>query len=241
MYKKKIIFSILVSAAVLLASCGGNKPNYQVRLKNDVDSASYYIGIYYGIGMAKSDFDDINVDAVAKGFLYAVENFKDIDDFELQEKMMEAQMYVNQFFETLQSRAGEQALKEGEDFLRANSRKSGVVTLPSGLQYKIIKDGAGMQPTFDDTVEVMYHGTLIDGTVFDSSKERGMPGTFNVGQVVPGFSEALTLMKEGSVWEVYIPSELGYGQYPPPGSQITPNSVLIFEMDLVRIIKEEEE
>ena len=107
----------------------------------------------------------------------------------------------------------------------------------SGLQYKIIKDGIGIRAAKDDMVNVIYHGTLIDGTVFDSIKETGEDVTFNVGDVIEGFSEALTLMKEGSIWEVYIPAELGYGINPPRGSSIKPNSVLIFEIELVKVSK----
>ena len=235
MYNKHIAFSILLTTIILLASCGGKKPNYKASLKNDVDSASYYLGYSMGAQLAFSDFDDFNINAMARGVQEALKQGKEVDEL----KMHELQMYLNYFFMKLQTRASEKSMKEGQDFLEANKRKSGVVTLPSGLQYKIIRDGTGARPTFTDMVDVVYHGTLIDGTVFDSSKERNDTLTFPVGGVVTGFGEALSLMSEGAIWEVYIPSELGYGDHQSYGSPIPPNSVLIFEIDLVKVIKDE--
>ena len=230
---KQISFCILMVSTVLLASCGGGKPNYKAKLKNDADSASYFIGYYYGVGLVNMEMADANIGAMVKGIQEALKQGKEVD----QEKMQELQMFLNDYMTKLQTRATEKALKEGQDFLEANKKKQGVVTLPSGLQYKIIKDGDGTKPTQEDMVDVVYHGTLTDGTVFDSAKERGDTATFNVNGVVPGFSEALTLMNEGSIWEVYIPSELGYGENVRPGGPIKPNSVLIFEIDLVKVKK----
>ena len=237
MYNQKHTFlGILISATILLASCGGGKPNYKVSLKTEVDSASYYLGYYYGTSFAASDFEDININALAKGVQEAIKQGKEIDEV----KMQELQMFLNNFFMNLQARASEKSIKEGQAFLEANKKKQGVVTLPSGLQYKIIREGTGIKPSMDDVAELVYHGTLIDGTVFDSSKERGDTASFPVGQVVPGFSEALTLMNEGSIWEVYIPSELGYGEG-GRGNLIKPNSVLIFEINMVKVVKENDE
>ena len=231
---KHVAFSILVSAAIiLLASCGGGKPNYKVSLKTDVDSASYFLGYYYGTSFAASDFEDVNLNAFARGTQEAVKQGKDVDEL----KMGELQMFLNEFFMKLQTRASEKDLKEGQAFLEANKKKPGVVALPNGLQYKIIREGAGAKPSYDDEVDVLYHGTLIDGTVFDSAKDRGESVTFPVDGVVPGFGEALTLMNEGSIWEVYIPSELGYGEAGRYGSPIKPHSVLIFEIELIKVIK----
>ena len=123
----------------------------------------------------------------------------------------------------------------GRDIPEANKKNTEAVSLPSGLRYKILREGKGPKPTMNDQVEVMYHGTLIDGTVFDSSKERGDTLTAPVNVLVPGFSEALTLMNEGSIWEVYIPPELGYGE--SSIGVIKPNSVLIFEIDLLKVIR----
>jgi len=125
-------------------------------------------------------------------------------------------------------------LKKGEAFLEANKKKAGVKVLPSGLQYKIIKEGAGPKPKKDDVVKVHYKGTLIDGKQFDSSYDRGEPAVFPVQGVIPGWTEALQLMKTGSVWELYIPSKLGYGER-GAGADIGPNSTLIFRVELIGI------
>jgi FKBP-type peptidyl-prolyl cis-trans isomerase FklB len=125
--------------------------------------------------------------------------------------------------------------KEGETFLAENKKKEGVTTLPSGLQYKVLKQGTGKSPKATDTVSVNYEGRLIDNTVFDSSAKQGAPVSFPVNGVIKGFSEALQLMKVGSKWQVYLPSNLAYGASPPPGSQIGPNSPLIFDLELVEV------
>ena len=235
MHKNKhLAFSILVSAIVLMVSCSGGKPNYKASLKTDTDSASYFIGYNFGVSIAGADMEDFNINAMARGIQEALKKGKDIDEL----KMQELQMFLNNYFMNLQARTNEKSIKEGQDWLDGNKKKQGVVTLPSGLQYKIIREGSGIKPTFDDLVEVIYHGSLIDGTVFDSTKERGDTATFPVGGVVQGFGEALTLMNEGSIWEVYIPGDLGYGPNPPPYSPIKPNSVLIFEIEMVKVIKE---
>jgi FKBP-type peptidyl-prolyl cis-trans isomerase FklB len=130
--------------------------------------------------------------------------------------------------------AGEENKKAGEAFLAQNKGKQGVVTLPSGLQYKILKAGNGKKPTENDTVECNYRGTLINGTEFDSSYRRGQPATFGVGQVIPGWREALQLMPVGSKWELYVPPDLAYGER-GAGRDIGPNSTLVFEVELLGI------
>jgi FKBP-type peptidyl-prolyl cis-trans isomerase FklB len=124
--------------------------------------------------------------------------------------------------------------KVNEQFLKDNATKEGVKTLPSGLQYIVLKEGYGPSPETTESVTVHYHGTLIDGTVFDSSVEKGKPLTFDVNQVIPGWQEALQLMPQGAKWRVFIPAHLGYGQR-GAGSKIKPNSVLIFDMELISI------
>jgi len=236
MYNRQLIFSLIVPAIILLASCGGGKPNYKVSLKTETDSASYYLGYSMGAQLANMDIEGFNIDAMAKGVQEAIKQGKDVD----QQKIQELQMFLNAYFMNLQTRTNEKSLKEGQDFLEANKKKQGVVTLPSGLQYKIVKEGSGVKPTREDVVDVVYHGSLIDGTIFQSSRDSGDTVTFAVGGVVPGFSEALTLMNEGSIWEVYIPSEMGYGENVRQGGPIPPNSVLIFELNLVKVKKDEE-
>ena len=131
--------------------------------------------------------------------------------------------------------AGAASIKEGKEFLDANKKKEGVVTLPSGLQYKVIKAGTGAVPKATDTVKTHYRGTLISGTEFDSSYKRNEPAEFPVGGVIKGWTEALQLMKTGSKWQLYIPSELAYGEN-GAGADIPPNAVLTFDIELLEIV-----
>jgi FKBP-type peptidyl-prolyl cis-trans isomerase len=133
-----------------------------------------------------------------------------------------------------QKQQGAENIKAGEAFLAENSGKEGVTTLPSGLQYRVITAGEGKSPQKSDKVTVNYRGTLIDGTEFDSSYSRGQPASFGVGQVIPGWTEALQLMKEGDKWEIVIPSKLAYGER-GAGAKIPPNSTLVFEVELISV------
>ncbi|MDX1815211.1 MAG: FKBP-type peptidyl-prolyl cis-trans isomerase, partial [Thermodesulfobacteriota bacterium] len=131
-------------------------------------------------------------------------------------------------------KAAEKNLAEGKSFLEKNAKKEGVKTLPSGLQYKVLKKGSGISPKKTDTVTVNYKGTLIDGTEFDSSYKRGKPATFRVGGVIAGWTEGLQLMKPGAKWQLFIPPNLAYGER-GAGARIAPNSTLIFEVELVSV------
>jgi FKBP-type peptidyl-prolyl cis-trans isomerase FklB len=143
--------------------------------------------------------------------------------------------FIQNYFQKATSKIGENNKKTGEEFLLKNKSKEGVTTLQSGLQYKILKAGTGEKPAPTDRVKVHYHGTLIDGTVFDSSVNRGEPATFGVTQVIQGWVEALQLMTTGSKWTLYIPANLAYGQQGPPS--IGPNQALIFDVELLEIVK----
>jgi FKBP-type peptidyl-prolyl cis-trans isomerase FklB len=147
----------------------------------------------------------------------------------------EAQSVINTFFEGLQAKVSEQTMTAGKAFLDENAKREGVVTLASGLQYEIMSAGNGVIPKASDTVEVHYHGMLIDGTVFDSSVSRGEPATFGVTQVISGWVEALQLMPVGSKWKLFIPSNLAYGAQ-GAGQSIAPHSTLIFEVELLNIV-----
>ena len=131
---------------------------------------------------------------------------------------------------------GKQNLELGEKYLAENGKRAEVKTLPSGLQYEVITEGDGPMPEATDQVEVHYTGKLIDGTVFDSSVDRGVPATFGVTQVIPGWVEALQLMKAGSKWRLFIPSNLAYGSNGAPGSPIGPNATLVFDVELLKVI-----
>jgi FKBP-type peptidyl-prolyl cis-trans isomerase FklB len=140
-------------------------------------------------------------------------------------------------FDKLSQHKNEKAsanLKAGQDFLEANKQKTGIVALPSGLQYEVIKEGTGAKPSATDKVTCHYHGTLIDGTIFDSSVQRGQPATFPLNMVIKGWTEGLQLMPQGSKWRFFIPADLGYGDR-QVSAQIGPNSTLVFEVELLGI------
>ena len=148
----------------------------------------------------------------------------------------EANKLLQEYFTKQQDEMLNQNLEIGRAFLEENKKKANVVELPSGLQYEILTEGTGEKPKATDSVKCHYHGTLIDGTVFDSSVERGQPATFGVNQVIKGWVEALQLMPVGSKWRLFIPSELAYGKQ-GAGRSIQPNSALIFEVELLEIEK----
>ncbi len=147
----------------------------------------------------------------------------------------EAREIVNNYFEEMEKRMNAENIEKGKAFLEENSRKEGVITLPSGLQYEVLKEGNGKSPKATDQVRCHYEGTLIDGTLFDSSIKRGQPAVFGVNQVIPGWVEALQLMSEGAKWRLYIPSELGYGAH-GAGEMIPPHSTLVFDVELIEVL-----
>ncbi|MDR1866130.1 MAG: FKBP-type peptidyl-prolyl cis-trans isomerase [Bacteroidales bacterium] len=199
---------------------------------SDTDSVSFYLGFLYGKQIARS-FPAIDPDVFSAGMIAAVRPSAETAVEE------EANRFLQAYFGREQQKINQSYLQEGRKFLAENAKKAGVTTLPDGLQYRVIRQGAGARPQASDEVEVFYHGTLTDGTVFDSAKDRGTPVVLPVAKVIAGFSEALQLMNEGSLWEVFIPAELGYGEHVDPQSGIKPNSVLVFEIDLLRIVKKE--
>ena len=157
-----------------------------------------------------------------------------LTDDEAMDALKKLQVEVRQKQETERKELGDKNLKEGQEFLAANKTKDGVVTLPSGLQYKILTKGNGPKPTANDTVVCQYRGTLIDGTEFDSSYKRGQPATFPVSRVIKGWTEALELMPVGSKWQLFVPPDLAYGDR-GAGNLIGPNATLIFEVEVVSI------
>jgi FKBP-type peptidyl-prolyl cis-trans isomerase len=198
------------------------------------DKTSYSIGLDVGRNI-KGTGADLNVDMIIKGIRDAFGNQKPMySDEERAAAMAAFQAEVQQRRQQAMQAAGEQNRKAGEAFLVENKKKPGVITLPDGLQYRIVKEGAGKKPVETDTVEVQYRGTLINGTEFDSSYKRGRPATFTLGGIIPGWREALKLMPVGSKWELYIPPQLAYGER-GAGGQIGPNATLIFEVELLAI------
>ena len=200
-----------------------------VKLKTHNDSLSYAFGISIAENLKRQKIDNINPRAIGRAFqdFYKNENKINKDD---------ANKMIQTHFEDMEAKKHKATVDEGKKFLAENAKKDGVVTLPSGLQYKIIKKGTGNIPIASDKVKVHYEGTLINGTKFDSSYDRGQPAEFGVTQVIKGWTEALQLMKEGSVWMLYIPSNLAYGSR-QAGENIKPFSTLIFKVELLSIIK----
>ncbi len=202
----------------------------------ELDKISYALGLSMGNNFKASGISEINVEDFADGVAAVF--------YGSQPKMTydEAKEVIRQYFTAMEARQKEEAAKlaeinekAGKDFLEENGKRVEVKTLPSGLQYEVLKEGDGAQPTASDQVEVHYTGKLIDGTVFDSSEERGTPATFGVTQVIPGWVEALQLMKAGSRWRLFIPSQLAYGPN-GAGGVIGPNATLIFDVELLKVI-----
>ncbi len=199
-------------------------------LKNQKEKLSYIIGMDIGKNLRTQSID-IDPNILARGVKDALSGSKILlTEQEIRETMT---VFQKEMIAKQQALA-EKNKKEGEAFFAENKQKKDVVTLPSGLQYKVIKMGTGRKPKSTDTVMVQYRGTLINGTEFDSSYRRGQPATFPVNGVIPGWTEALGLMQEGAKWQLFIPPNLAYGER-GSGSQIGPNVTLIFEVELISI------
>ena len=195
-----------------------------------MDKLSYALGLSMGHNFLGSGIKSLNVEDFAKGVEAVYKQEKPEISFD------EAKKIINEFFSNLQDEIAETNKQAGKEFLAENAKRSGVVVLPSGLQYEVLAEGKGRKPKVTDKVQCHYHGTLIDGQVFDSSIQRGTPAVFGVNQVIPGWVEALQVMPEGSRWKLYIPSDLAYGEQGAGGS-IPANATLIFEVELIKILK----
>lgn len=198
--------------------------------KNKMDKVSYALGLSIGNNFENSGIKDLQVEDFVKGLTDVLSGNQPAITYD------EAKEVINDYFMKLQKERLEINKKAGEEFLNINRHKAGVVELPSGLQYEVLKNGTGAKPTATDKVKCHYHGTLINGTVFDSSVQRGEPAVFGVSQVIPGWVEALQLMPVGSKWRLFIPSNLAYSEN-GAGNLIEPNSTLIFDVELLDIVK----
>lgn len=220
-------YSIIILTISGMVSLTSFAQDQTPQLKDTKDKASYSIGLNIGMNFKKQGVD-LNPDALLAGVKDAISGKKPaLSEAESREVM-------NNFSKEMadkQKAMADKNLETGKKFLEENKKKEGVKTTPSGLQYKVIKEGNGPQPKAADTVTVDYRGTLIDGTEFDSSYKRGQPATFPLNGVIKGWTEGLQLMKTGGKYQFFIPSDLAYGQR-AMGPDITPNSTLIFEVEL---------
>lgn len=194
-----------------------------------MDKLSYALGLSMGQNFKGSGVDKLNADDFADALRAVYGEGTPAMTYD------EAKQVVQEYFTNLQAKAGEMNAKAGKEYLANNAKEEGVKVTESGLQYLVVKEGNGKKPGPNDVVTVHYTGRLIDGTVFDSSVERGEPATFAVGQVIPGWVEGLQLMSEGSAYRLFIPSELAYGEH--GSGPIQPNSTLIFDVQLLKVGK----
>lgn len=228
---KKNSLIICTGIALAFASCKEQQNDSALSLHTTIDTVSYGIGMNIGKNLKDQGIDSFNSKVLALALEDVIKgNPPMIDE-------AQAMQTINNYFQGLQAKKSEGSIKEGKDFLDENSRKEGVITLPSGLQYQVMKEGSGATPGINDMVTTHYHGTFLDGKVFDSSVERGEPATFPVNGVIAGWTEALQLMKEGSKWKLFVPYNLAYGERGSRGG-IPPYATLIFEVELIKIEKQ---
>lgn len=222
---------VLAMGALILVGCSQEN---EVKLENHVDQASYGVGLNIGESLAR-DAVELNVDAIAAGISDALSGAEKRVD---QETLQAAFEKIRAEQERKQAALSDEAAKASIAFLAENAKKEGVTTLESGLQYEVITASeGGAKPSATDTVSVHYHGTLTDGSVFDSSVERGTPAEFPVNRVIAGWTEALQLMSVGDKWKLYIPANLAYGAQ-SPSPKIPANSALVFEVELLDVKQE---
>ncbi|RKF03008.1 FKBP-type peptidyl-prolyl cis-trans isomerase FklB [Tenacibaculum lutimaris] len=237
--------NILAATVVGLSvvSCSNGQFQQKSSLATEVDSVSYALGLDMA-NKIKQNFDDMDQGLFVQGFKNGMDSTnlliesKDINNI-LRAFFQKKQQERMKQMEEEQAKKAEAEFgdnkKAGEEFLAENKNKDGVKTTESGLQYIVLKEGEGEAPKTNSRVKVHYHGTLIDGTVFDSSVERGEPTEFGVGQVIKGWTEGLQLMKPGAKYKFFIPQELAYGFNPRPGGPIKPFSALVFEVELLEV------
>lgn len=235
--KLKYIALFSAIAFLSLTACEGQKNKETAgKLSTQMDSLSYAIGGSIGQNLKKDSLIQINPDLIAKGIkdcfnndtatMNAAQSQAVIQTFMMEKEKKKNEAMMEQ---------GKANLEKGKKFLEENGKKEGVKTTASGLQYQVIKEGTGPKPALTDKVSVHYHGTLINGSIFDSSVDRGQPYELGVNQFAPGFAEALQLMPVGSKWKIFIPSNIAYGER-GAGGAIGPNETLIFDVELLSIL-----
>lgn len=234
---KRALTATAVTLAMMLLAVGctaGEKKVEIKELKDQKEKVSYSIGLNIGKDF-KTQGVEVDTNILLKGMTDALSETEPLlTDEQIQETLTQLQKDMAAKQEVMAKEASEKNKAAGVAFLAENGKKEGVTTLPSGLQYKVIEEGKGAQPTLESTVTVHYKGTLVDGKEFDSSYSRNEPATFPVKGVIPGWTEAMQLMQEGAKWQIVIPSELAYGER-GAGPVIGPNSTLIFEVELIKV------
>lgn len=225
-----------VLAMTILSACSQGQKEARVDLLTQMDSVSYAIGSDIGNNFKRSKLDSVNVNALSMGLQDALDSATLMDEATVQQVVQGYMMKLQERKMAEERAKGEENRVAGEKFLAENGKRTGVVTTTSGLQYEVITLGTGPKPASTDQVKVHYTGTLIDGTKFDSSVDRGVPATFGVNQVIPGWVEGIQLMPTGSKFKFFIPSDLGYGPT-GAGDKIPGNSTLIFDVELIEIVK----
>ena len=224
---KKYIILIVGVCFVALTSMKLTSQN-KMQGQTELEALSYALGLNVGNSLKGSGFEELDTEQFLKGLKEAMTT--EVSNAQLQE----SNAVVQAFMKEKEAEKAKVMAKEGTEFLKENATKEGVVTLPSGLQYKVIKEGTGVKAVDGDQVTTHYTGRFVDGKVFDSSVERGQPATFGVNQVIAGWTEALKLMPEGSKWQLFIPYDLAYGTQGRPG--IPAYSTLIFDIELIDVV-----
>jgi len=230
---KSYIIATIALGLLAVSAPGQDK----LELKETKQRVSYSIGADIGSNFKRQEIE-IDPKAMAAGLSDALAGKTQLTEAEMKEVLNTFRTDMMAKMQEKQKASVEKNAKEGEKFLAENAKKEGVKVTASGLQYKVLKSGTGKTPKLSDTVKTHYHGTLVDGTVFDSSVERKEPATFPVQGVIPAWTEALQLMKEGDKWQLFVPSKLAYGEQ-GAGGKIGPNATLIFEVELLSIEKSE--
>jgi len=195
----------------------------------ELNDVSYCVGMSIAESLKQQNLNELNSEVISEAIKDAFSSSN------TRFTMEQAQNIIQVYLQEQSEKQFAQNKEIGNQFLEANKSKEGIFTTASGLQYEVITEGNGKSPSATDVVEVHYHGTLIDGTVFDSSVQRGTPASFGVNQVIKGWTEALQLMKEGSKFRLYIPQDLAYGAHPHPGGAIEPYMALIFDVELLQV------